>query len=178
MNPEISDNGFHRILIVDDESRVVNAVRRVFAAAGFIRVEVATSPDEALSMVKKITDLRLVISDYLMPGMDGLELLTEVSRMRPEIIRIILTGHADLETTLRAINEVGVYKFILKPWNNHDLYWTVIRALELEEARRENRELKKKLKEQAHVVARIEELYPGISRIERDRDGAVILFED
>ncbi|MCK5539636.1 MAG: response regulator [Deltaproteobacteria bacterium] len=177
MKPETFSNDFHRILIVDDESRVVNAVRRVFATAGFIRVEVATSPDEALSMVKKFADLRLVISDYLMPGMDGLEFLAEVSRMRPEIIRIILTGHADLETTLRAINEVGVYKFILKPWNNHDLYWTVIRALELEEARRENRELKKKLKDQAQLVARIEEIYPGISRIERDQDGAIVLEE-
>ena len=128
-------------------------------------------------MVRKFADLRLVISDYLMPGMDGLEFLAEVSQVRPEIVRIILTGHADLETTLRAINEVGVYKFILKPWNKHDLYWTVVRALELEEARRENRELKKRLEEQAQMVERIEQLYPGISHIRRDRDGAIILNE-
>ncbi len=177
MNLEMSDNDFHRILIVDDESRVVNAVRRVFAASSFIRVEVSTSPEEALQLVERSADLRLVISDYLMPGMDGLEFLAEVRRMRPEIVRIILTGNADLETTLRAINEVGVYKFILKPWNNHDLYWTVIRALEFEEARRENRVLKERLNEQAHLVARIEELYPGISRIKRDRDGAIVLEE-
>ena len=177
MELEMSDGGFHRILVVDDESRVVNAVRRIFATSSFIKVECSTSPQEALSMVKKFADLHLVISDYLMPGMDGLEFLAEVSRMRPEIVRIILTGHADLETTLRAINEVGVYKFILKPWNNHDLYWTVIRALELEEARRENRELKKQIEEQAHLVARIEELYPGISRVERDQDGAIVLDE-
>ena len=177
MELEMSDGGFHRILVVDDESRVVNAVRRIFATSSFIKVECSTSPQEALSMVRKFADLHLVISDYLMPGMDGLEFLAEVSRIRPEIIRIILTGHADLETTLRAINEVGVYKFILKPWNNHDLYWTVIRALELEEARRENRELKKQIEEQAHLVARIEELYPGISRVERDQDGAIVLDE-
>ena len=122
MKHEISKENFHRILVVDDESRMVNAVRRVFAASNFIRVEVSTSPEEALQFVEKCADLRLVISDYLMPVMDGLQFLAEVSRMRPEIVRIILTGHADLETTLRAINEVGVYKFILKPWNNHDLY--------------------------------------------------------
>ncbi|MCD6293113.1 MAG: response regulator [Deltaproteobacteria bacterium] len=177
MKPEILDEKPHRILIVDDEVRVVNAIRRVFSASSFIRVEVATHPDEALSIVQKFADLRLVISDYLMPEMDGLEFLSEVSCVKPEIIRMILTGHADLETTLRAINEVGVYKFIIKPWNNHDLYWTVIRALELEEARRENRELKKKLKEQAQLVERIEALYPGISRIDRDQDGAIILYE-
>ena len=177
MEHEMFGGGFQRILIVDDESQVVNAVSRVFLGSSFIKVEVATSPAEGLSMVRKFDDLRLVISDYLMPGMDGLELLTEVSRLRPEIIRIVLTGHADLETTLRAINEVGVYKFVLKPWNNHDLYWTVIRALELEEARRENLELKKQLNEQAHLMARIEDLYPGISRIERDHDGAIVLEE-
>ena len=177
MEFEVTKEGFTRILVVDDESRVVNAVRRIFAASNFIRVEVSTSPEEALSLVRKFADLRLVISDYLMPGMDGLEFLAEVSRIRPEIIRIILTGHADLETTLRAINEVGVYKFILKPWNNHDLYWTVIRALELEATRRENRDLKKKLKEQSQMVAQIERLYPGISHIERDRDGAIVLDE-
>lgn len=177
MESELTKEGFSRILVVDDESRVVNAVRRIFADSSFIKVETSTSPKEALQIVERSPDLRLVISDYLMPGMDGLELLTGLSRIRPEIIRIILTGHADLETTLRAINEVGVYKFILKPWNNHDLYWTVVRALELEEARRENRELKKRLEEQAQVVERIEELYPGISRIDRDRDGAIILSE-
>ena len=91
------------------------------------------------------------------------------------MIRIILTGHADLETTLRAINEVGVYKFILKPWNNHDLYWTVLRALELSVVRRENRDLKERLKEQAQLVKQIEEIYPGISRIDRDQDGAIVL---
>ena len=175
MTLEHSKEGCCQILVVDDETRVVNAVRRIFAVSSFIKVEISTSPEEALRIVEKTPDLRLVISDYLMPGMDGLEFLTEVSRMRPEIIRIILTGHADLETTLRAINEVGVYKFILKPWNNHDLYWTVIRALELEEVRRENRDLKERLKEQAQLVKQIEQIYPGISRIDRDQDGAILL---
>jgi len=178
MKLKMSDSGFHRILVVDDELLVVNAVRRILAASNFIKVETSTSPQEALSMVRKFADLHLVISDYLMPGMDGLEFLAEVHRMKPDIVRIIMTGHADLKTTLRAINEVGVYKFILKPWNNHDLYWTVIRALELEKVRRENRELKKQTEEQAQRLARIEELYPGISRVERDRDGAIMLLED
>lgn len=173
----MTKKGSSRILVVDDESRVVNAISRIFAASSFIKVECSTDPEEALSIVEKFPDLRLVISDYLMPGMDGLEFLAEVSRIRPEIVRIILTGHADMKTTLRAINEVGVYKFILKPWNNHDLYWTVMRALEFEATRRENRDLKKKLKEQSQMVAQIERLYPGISHIERDRDGAIVLDE-
>ncbi|MBN2808606.1 MAG: response regulator [Deltaproteobacteria bacterium] len=177
MDVDEGGKGRSRILILDDEIRVVKAVSRVFAVSREIKVESSTSPDEALRLVEKTPDLRLVISDYLMPGMDGLEFLTRVSQLRPEIIRIVLTGHANLETTLRAINEVGVYKFILKPWNNHDLYWTVVRALELEEVRRENRTLKERLKLQAKLVKQIEDLYPGISRIERDRDGAIVLDE-
>lgn len=170
-----SQEGVVRILVVDDEARVVNAVRRIFAVSSFIKVEISTSPQEALRIVEKTPDLRLVISDYLMPGMDGIEFFSRVNQVNPEIVRIILTGHADLETTLRAINEVGVYKFILKPWNNHDLYWTVIRALELEAVRRENRDLKLRLKEQEQLVEQIEQIYPGISRIERDQDGAIVL---
>lgn len=175
MENEIDGAEFQRILIVDDEPHIVNAVRRVFSNSSFIKVEVVNSPAEALAAVAKFSDLRLVISDFMMPGMDGLELLSEISRIKPEIIRIILTGHADLKTTLRAINEVGVYKFILKPWNNDDLYWTVVRALELGAARRENRQLKQKLKEQSHLMQRIEKLYPGISDVERDADGAIVL---
>lgn len=178
MKHEMNDDVFQRILIVDDEIAVVNAVRRVFSGSNLIKVEVATSSVEALALVRKFADLRLVISDYQMPKMDGLELLTEINRLRPKVVRIILTGHADLETTLRAINEVGVYKFILKPWNNHDLYWTVIRALELESVRRENLELKKQLKEQAQLMTLVEGLYPGITHIERDPDGAIVLSDD
>ncbi len=177
MENEITTEEFQRILIVDDEVKIVNAVRRVFSTSNFIKVETANSPGEALAVLTNFPDLRLVISDYMMPGMDGLELLSEISRVNPEIIRIILTGHADLDTTLRAINEVGVYKFILKPWNNHDLYWTVVRALELGAARRENLQLKKKLKEQSHLMQRIEKLYPGISEVKRDADGAIVLSE-
>ncbi|HDS15753.1 MAG TPA: response regulator [Proteobacteria bacterium] len=134
-----------RIMIVDDEPRVVAAVRRIFAASSQILVKGATSPLQALDMVRRFSDLRLIISDYLMPEMDGLKFLAEVDRLRPQVVRILLTGHADLETALRAINQVGVYKFILKPWNNHDLYWTVMRALELDAARRENLVLQERI---------------------------------
>ncbi len=177
MKNEIESEDFQRILIVDDEPRIVNSLRRVFAASSLIRVEIANSPGEALSMVARFADLRLVISDFMMPGMDGLELLSEIGRLQPEIIRIILTGHADLQTTLRAINEVGVYKFILKPWNNDDLYWTIVRALELNAVRRENQRLQKKIREQDLLLQKMEEFYPGITAVKRDADGAIILTD-
>ncbi len=175
MDNQIGPEAAQRILIVDDESRIVNAVRRIFAHSNFIRVETADTPAQALTLVNRHRDLRLIISDFMMPGMDGLALLSEVGRINPEIIRIILTGHADLKTTLRAINKVGVYKFILKPWNNDDLYWTVIRALELGVVRRENRSLKEQLAAQAQLMQKVEKIYPGITSVKRDADGAILL---
>lgn len=164
-----------RIMVVDDESRVVNAIRRLFAAGGNYIVEGLTSPLQALKAIPNYDDLRLVLSDYLMPEMDGLTFLSEVQRQRPEVLRLMMTGHADLNTAVRAINEVGVYKFILKPWNNDDLYWTVVRALELEAARRENRQLKKSLDHQERMLSRFEKLYPGITRLDRDDKGAIVI---
>ncbi len=177
MSDEGAAAGKTTILVVDDEPRVVRAVARVFAG-GPVRVVTATDPREALVEVTRQPELRLVISDYLMPGMDGLEFLGEVQKFNDALIRIILTGHADLEAVLKAINQVGVYKFILKPWNNYDLYWTVLRALELDQVRREKRLLQRQLASQSRMLERIEQLYPGISRIERDADGAIVLDEE
>jgi DNA-binding NtrC family response regulator len=177
MDNEAQTNSRAAILVVDDEPRVVRSVARIFAS-GPVRVLTATDPHKALHEVASQPDLRLVISDYLMPGMNGLEFLSEVQRFNDSLIRIILTGHADLGAVLQAINQVGVYKFILKPWNNHDLYWTVLRALELDEVRREKQRLQQQLASQSRIMKRIEQLYPGISRIERDADGAIVLDEE
>ncbi len=167
-------NGKPSILVVDDEPGVVKAVARIFVSSG-IRVETATDPLAALDRIGRLAGLRLVISDFLMPEMDGLEFLTRVRQFNPEILRIILTGNADLEAVLTAINQVGVYKFILKPWNQHDLYWTVVRALEMDELRREKEVLQARMTKQSQLLERIEKIYPGITKVEKDEDGAVIL---
>ncbi|MEA3241141.1 MAG: hypothetical protein U9P37_06175, partial [Pseudomonadota bacterium] len=76
------------------------------------------------------------------------------------------------------INDIGVYKFIRKHWNNDDLYWTVVRALEMARMQRKNQEMQAELNEKDRCLERYERLYPGITTIERDADGAIVIDED
>ena len=121
-------NAAYRILLVDDEPNVLSALKRVFRQENYAVVTVSGGP-EALALLQK-EPFHLMISDYMMPGMTGAELLKQVKALKPEIIRIMLTGHADTGAVMGAINEGAVYKFILKPWNDDDLRVTVALALE------------------------------------------------
>jgi DNA-binding NtrC family response regulator len=71
-----------------------------------------------------------VISDYLMPEMDGISFLAEIRKLKPEVPRIILTGYADKENAIKGINEVGLYQYIEKPWDNDDLRLIIRNGLE------------------------------------------------
>ncbi len=118
----------YRILLVDDEPNVLKALQRVFRQENYA-VLTASGGQEALALLSR-EPFHLMISDYMMPGMTGAELLRQVKAIKPEIIRIMLTGHADTSAVMGAINEGAVYKFILKPWNDDDLRVTVALALE------------------------------------------------
>jgi type II secretory ATPase GspE/PulE/Tfp pilus assembly ATPase PilB-like protein/DNA-binding response OmpR family regulator len=118
----------YRILLVDDEINVLKALQRVFRQENYV-VEMVTSGQAALDLLRR-EPFHLMISDYMMPGMTGAELLRQVKAIKPEVIRIMLTGHADTGAVMGAINEGAVYKFILKPWNDDDLRVTVALALE------------------------------------------------
>lgn len=92
------------IVIVDDEEMVLTSLNS-FLALEFIAKE----------------PIDLVMSDYLMPEMDGISFLAEVKKLRPEVPRIILTGYADKENAIKAINNVGLFQYIEKPWDNDDI---------------------------------------------------------
>lgn len=129
----------YRLLIVDDEPNVLKALQRVFRQENY---EVLTAPDgdEALRLCSA-TPVDVVISDYMMPKMNGAELLRRFKQTWPDTIRIMLTGHADTGAVMGAVNEGAVYKFILKPWNDDDLRVTVALALEQHDMIRRNRQL-------------------------------------
>jgi response regulator RpfG family c-di-GMP phosphodiesterase len=78
----------------------------------------------------KVESPDLILSDYRMPKMDGITLFRETKSICPDTIRILLTAYADMQLAMDAINEASVYKFITKPWDNHDLLLSVQRALE------------------------------------------------
>jgi serine phosphatase RsbU (regulator of sigma subunit) len=117
------------ILIVDDDELVLSSLRGVFALQTEYDVTDATNPRHALELLeRKPTDV--VISDFLMPQMNGIEFLKEVRRLQPEAVRLLLTGYADKENAIRAINEVGLYHYLEKPWDNQAMLNIIKNALE------------------------------------------------
>ncbi len=137
--PEQSKKPGYRILLVDDEPNVLSALTRVFRQESYA-VTTAGNGQEALDLLRR-EPFHLMISDYMMPGMNGAELLKQAKAAKPEMIRIMLTGHADTGAVMGAINEGAVYKFILKPWNDDDLRVTVALALEQFDLLQKNRAL-------------------------------------
>ena len=108
------------VMVVDDEEMVVSSLRFFLELETEYRVAAFTSPAAALRYLEE-QDVDVVVSDYLMPEMDGLRFLARVREIRQEVPRIILTGYADKENAIKAINEIGLYQYLEKPWNNEDL---------------------------------------------------------
>jgi response regulator RpfG family c-di-GMP phosphodiesterase len=117
------------IAIVDDEEMVLTSLRSFLLLETDYEVETFSSPQTAVSVLRH-KPVDLVISDYLMPGMNGIEFLLEMKALHPFATRILLTGYADKENAIKAINEVGLYQYVEKPWNNDDLKITIQNGLE------------------------------------------------
>ncbi len=117
------------IVIVDDEELVVTSLQTFLDLETPYRTVTFTSAQVALQHIQD-HDVDLVISDYLMPEMDGITFLSQVRELKPDIPRIILTGYADKENAIKAINQVGLFQYIEKPWENEDLRVIVRNGLE------------------------------------------------
>lgn len=117
-----------KILCVDDEPNILSALRRMFMLAGF-EVEEASSGSEALQKLEQ-KEFHLVLSDMQMPEMNGADFLAQVRRRWPKVMRLMLTGTADLKAAISAINEGEIYRYLTKPWNDEEVISTVKAALE------------------------------------------------
>lgn len=168
------------LLLVDDEVNVLKSLTRLLKDYS---VMTATSGEEALLLAKERA-FDLVISDYRMQGMDGVAFLTKFKRIQPDSIRMILTGHADLEGLQYAINNAEVFRFINKPWNNFEISNAVEKGLEHQRILLENRSLadqvrkqQARLDEQASILRALEEAEPGITKVNWAPDGSILLDE-
>ncbi len=117
------------ILIVDDEDMIANSLESLLRLETDHDVIRFTSPLLALESIDK-TPVDLVISDYLMPEMDGVDFLLKFKEIYPDATRILLTAYADKQNAIRAINELGLYRYIEKPWDNEQLLVTIKNGLE------------------------------------------------
>jgi two-component system sensor histidine kinase/response regulator len=117
----------HAILCVDDEADNVDALERLFRAK--YQVLKATSGQEALKLLD-LNRVTVIISDQRMPQMTGVEFLSKSLKSHPEAIRILLTGFADIEVVVEAINSGRIYRYVSKPWDPVDLVNAVDKAVE------------------------------------------------
>jgi response regulator RpfG family c-di-GMP phosphodiesterase len=116
------------ILCVDDEPNILSSLRRALRNPQY-RVLTAPGGHEAIAIMEA-APADLVISDMRMPGMDGAQLLGQIRRRWPRTMRILLTGYADVDSTIAAINEGQIYRYVNKPWDDGELQVTVAQALE------------------------------------------------
>jgi|APLak6261666879_1056058.scaffolds.fasta_scaffold01647_3 DNA-binding NtrC family response regulator len=165
-----------RILIVDDEENVCHALRRSLRKEGY-ELFFGHEPAEGLELLKK-QPVDMVISDHLMPNMTGLEFLKIVRDRHPDMMRLMLTGHADMQTAIDAINQGNIYRFLTKPWDDTELKVTLFLAFEQLDLERENRRLLAMVRRQYDVIKSLEVEHPGIGHVVRDGDGFVLLDEE
>ena len=123
------DNYRPTILIVDDEEMVVTSLRNLFRLQTDYHIVTYNLPEKALEDAGKVM-VDLVITDYLMPRIDGISFLARFKEIQPHAVRVLLTGYADKENAIKAINHVGLYQYIEKPWDNEALLMVVKNGLE------------------------------------------------
>ncbi len=163
----------NRILLVDDESNVLSALKRALFDEPLEIISV-TSAEEALETMAK-AHFKVVVSDERMMGMQGSEFLAQVKELHSSTIRIMLTGHATLESAMKAVNEGEIYRFFSKPWDDLNLKFAIRSAIEKFDLEAENRRLLATVRQQSLEIKVLEKRYPGITRVEKDDRGAFVL---
>ncbi len=166
----------YTILFVDDEPLVTEALKRALRKEPY-RVLSAQSAAQGLEILARQA-IDVVISDEMMPGMLGSEFLALVCRDHPETVRIILTGHANLQSAIRAINEGQVYRFLTKPCNEMELVVTLRQAIQHKELMAKSRQLLQTAKHQHAILEDLEKMHPGITNVDWDQRGVIVLDEE
>ena len=120
---------FAKILVVDDETMVTKTLKTLLKLEGYSNVYAFNDPKDALDWLKNNT-CAVIVSDFIMPDMNGIEFLLKAKEINPDTTQILLTGYADKENAIKAINEVGIFKYIEKPWNNDDIILNIKNGIE------------------------------------------------
>lgn len=108
-----------RILFVDDDINFLQGIQSLYRKK--YEIDVASDPDQAAKLVQNSTAYAVIVADMRMPGLNGIQLLEKIAKINPKIIRIMLTGYADLETAVSAVNQCGIFRLLTKPCNSQTL---------------------------------------------------------
>lgn len=171
----------YRVLLVDDESKILSALRRSLSTIDAdrldgeaLKLDLFTSPEAAIERCEE-TEFDLVITDYRMPSMNGVDFLIRLMDIQPNVPRVIISGYADREAIIDAINEAQLTRFVQKPWDDDELQHAVISILA---GRNRGNPVAQKIQHEsrsARHLRRLESECPGITRIKRADDGAILL---
>jgi two-component system probable response regulator PhcQ len=162
-----------RVLLVDDEVNVLSALKRALFDEP-LDITTSTSAEEALEIMKG-KHFKVVVSDERMIGMQGSEFLSQIRGSYPDTVRIMLTGHATLESAMKAVNMGEIYRFFSKPWLDHELKFALRSAVEKFDLETVNRHLLDTVTQQSLEIKVLEKRYPGITRVEKDSRGVLVL---
>jgi DNA-binding NtrC family response regulator len=124
-----TNDGQPHVLIVDDEDMVITSIRAFLQLETEYAVHGYTLPEEAAKHLQT-NPVDVVVSDYLMPKMNGIQFLGKAKQLQPEAARVLLTGHADKQSAIQAINDIGLYQYLEKPWDNSQLLLVIQSAIE------------------------------------------------
>jgi DNA-binding NtrC family response regulator len=160
-----------KLLLVDDEPNLTSALVRSLDRSQF-EIFTADSAQKGL-MILAGNDIDVVVSDERMPGMTGSQFLSEVRKKWPNTIRMILSGQADLEAAVRAINEGEVYRFLLKPCHPKELQLTILQGLQHKKLVAQSRRLLQEHQKTQNLLEELEKANPGITKVEMDDDGVI-----
>jgi two-component system, probable response regulator PhcQ len=171
-----------RILLLDDEPHVLAAIKRSLRAGlgADLRIEETVEPEVALAKLRA-TAFDVVISDYRMPLMTGVEFLSLVRTIQPMAVRMVLSASSDSENLMRAVNDAEVFRYLLKPWDEKDLLGHVRSALERADHLRHENDLADVGRQEFGQLSatelerrRLEALEPGLTRVTWGPDGEVL----
>jgi two-component system, probable response regulator PhcQ len=178
-----------RILILDDEEPILKSLNRLLRAVPCrsgdvtfpIEPELFSDPHAAVERARH-RSFDLVLTDYRMPAMNGVEFLRQFKVIQPDCARLILSGYSDLNALTRAVNEIGIERFIAKPWNDYELVTSLAQCLSSRALTMENKRLADLARLAAGQLsaedlerARLEAMEPGITQVNWGPDGSVIL---
>src|SRR5262249_38358400 len=132
----------HTLLIVDDEPDVLDSLRHQFHRE--YRVLTSLAGKDAIQILEN-DEVELILSDQRMPGMSGDQFLRQARELKPDAIRMLFTGYADIQAVIRAVNEGHIFRYILKPWDSAELEAIVRQGVEHHELLAERRRLVREL---------------------------------
>lgn len=173
-----------RLLLLDDEINVLHSLQRALRqclATADVRIETFTDPEQALLRSGEMA-FDVVVSDYRMPGMNGVDFLAAVKGIQPDAVRLVLSASTEFEAMMNAINRAEVFRYIAKPWQMDELKNT----FELAFARRDQMVEERRLADEARAqrgeltpqeieAKRLEAEEPGITKVKWGADGSVHL---